>query len=143
MNDWNGLNDNQQFFVEAFSLNGRDDESNIDNKLFSNVKIPPVLPDEFLLKIKTNNFGRAKQNTYEIKDYSGNILFSNYSLLDSTVYDIAISLDPGFYKFIFTDSSVPNFVPLGIVAITGKCDFSVIKMECLGDLYGFGSIAAI
>ena len=105
MNDWTGLSNNQQFFVEAFSLNGRDDESTIDNKLFSTVKIPPVLPDEFLLKIKTNNFGRAKQNTYEIKDYSGNILFSNYSLLDSTFYDIAISLDPGFYKFIFTDSN--------------------------------------
>ena len=40
------------------------------------------------------------------------------------------------------DSSVPNFVPPGIVATTGKCDFSVIKIECLGDLYGFGSIVA-
>ena len=32
------------------------------------------------------------------------------------------------------DSSVPNLVPLGIVAITGKCDFSVMNIECLGDL---------
>ncbi len=45
-------------------------------------------------------------------------------------------------KFTFMDSSVPNLVPLGIVAKTGKCDFSVINIECLGDLYGFGSIAA-
>mgnify|MGYP003305441509 CR=1 FL=1 len=32
------------------------------------------------------------------------------------------------------DSSVPNLVPLGIVATTGKWDFSVINIECLGDL---------
>ena len=30
-------------------------------------------------------------------------------------------------KFTFIDSSVPNFVPLDIVATTGKCDFSVMN----------------
>ena len=37
-------------------------------------------------------------------------------------------------RFILMDSSVPNLVPLGMVAITGKCDFSVMNIECLGDL---------
>ena len=45
-------------------------------------------------------------------------------------------------RLIFMESSAPNFVPLGIAATTGKCDFSVINIECRGDLYGFGSIAA-
>ena len=58
-----------------------------------------------MIKIKTNNLGRAKQNTYEIRDYDGNIYYSDYALLDSTVYDLKISLGPGFYQFVFTDSN--------------------------------------
>tara|TARA_B100001105_G_scaffold229060_1_gene200468 strand:- start:112 stop:882 length:771 start_codon:yes stop_codon:yes gene_type:complete len=103
--DWTGLSGDQRFFVNALSLNGREDESPVDNKLYSRVKIPRKFPGDFMIKIKTNNLGRAKQNTYEIRDYDGNIYYSDYALLDSTVYDLKISLGPGFYQFVFTDSN--------------------------------------
>ena len=103
--DWTGLSGDQRFFVNVLSLNGREDESPVDNKLYSRVKIPRKFPGDFMIKIKTNNLGRAKQNTYEIRDYDGNIYYSDYALLDSTVYDLKISLGPGFYQFVFTDSN--------------------------------------
>ena len=94
----------QKFFVHAFSINSREDESPVDNILFTKVKIPRTLPSEFLLKLTTNNLDRAKENTYEIRDYSGNIFYSKYNLIDSTNYDTRIDLDPGKYQFIFTDT---------------------------------------
>ena len=39
-----------------------------------------------------------------------------------------LEIKNGAYSY---NSSVPNFVPLGIVTTTGKCDFSVIKIECV------------
>jgi len=105
INDWSGLNADQRFFIQAFSLNGREDESPVDNILFTQVRIPRTLPSEFLLKLTTNNLDRAKQNTYQIRDYYGNILYSEYMFLDTTAYDNKISLDPGLYQFVFTDAN--------------------------------------
>ena len=99
------MNVDQRFFIQAFSLNGREDESPADNILFTQVRIPRTLPSEFLIKLTTNNLDRAKQNTYEIRDYYGNIFYSEYMFLDTTAYDIKISLDPGLYQFIFSDAN--------------------------------------
>jgi len=104
LNDWSGLSLNQKFFVQAFLINGREDESLVDNILFSKAKIPRTLPSEFLLKLTTNNLDRAKENSYEIRDYSGNIFYSESTFFDSTVYDIKIDLEPGQYQFIFSDT---------------------------------------
>ena len=104
INDWSGLRLDQKFFVQAFSINGREDESPVDNILFTQVKIPRSLPSEFLLKLTTNNLNRSKENTYEIRDYYGNIFYSESTFFDSTNYDIKIDLEPGQYQFIFTDT---------------------------------------
>ena len=104
INDWSGLSVDQRFFVEAFSINGREDENPGDNILFTKVRIPRTFPSEFLLKLITNNLGRAKENAYQILDYYGNIFYSETDFEDSTNYNIKIELDPGLYQFVFTDT---------------------------------------
>lgn len=103
LNDWTGLSNNQSFFVDAVTINGRKDEYEIDNKIISNVKIPPVLPGSFIIKLKTNNFGRAKQNSYNIHDYNDKIYYSESQFLDNTDYDVLIKLEHGLYQFVFND----------------------------------------
>ena len=103
MNDWQGLRDEQYFYVNAVTINGRKDENDIDNKLMSKVNIPSVFPENFIMRLKTNNYGRAKQNSFKISDYDGNIHYSGDTFLDSTEYNIAINLNEGFYQFHFSD----------------------------------------
>ena len=103
LNDWTGLKYDQNFFVEAVTINGRKDENQIDNKIISSVKIPPVFPNSFIMKLKTNNFERAKQNSFIIRDYNDRIYYSESQFLDSTDYDVLIKLENGLYQFIFND----------------------------------------
>ena len=103
INDWSGLKNNQSFFVEASTINGRKDENEIDNKIFSNVSIPPVFPTAFIIKLKTNNFGRAKQNSLSIHDHQKKVYYSESQFLDNTNYDVMIKLEDGFYQFVFND----------------------------------------
>ena len=67
MNDWQGLRDEQYFYVNAVTINGREDENDIDNKLMSKINIPSVFPENFIMRLKTNNYGRAKQNSFKIR----------------------------------------------------------------------------
>jgi hypothetical protein len=103
INDWTGLKKNQSFFVEAATINGRIDENEIDNKIISNVNIPPVFPTTFIIKLKTNNFGRAKQNAFSIHDHQKKVYYSESQFLDNTDYDIMIKLEDGLYQFVFND----------------------------------------
>jgi hypothetical protein len=103
INDWTGLKNNQSFFVEAVTINGRKDEDVIDNKIISNVNIPPVFPTTFIMKLKTNNFGRAKQNSFSIHDYQKKVYYSESQFLDNTDYDVTIKLEDGLYQFVFND----------------------------------------
>ena len=43
--------------------------------------------------------------TFEFRVYFGYIFFSEFMLFDTIAYDTKISLDPGFYQFIFSDAN--------------------------------------
>ena len=55
--------------------------------------------------MKTNNYGRSRQNSYNISDYNGNSFYSGSDFLDSSNYDILIQLENGLYRFVFYDSN--------------------------------------
>ena len=105
LNDWHGLKDDKRFFIEAITINGRKDEDYTDNKIISEVQIPQVLPESFVMKLKTNNYGRSRQNSYDISDYNGNSFYSGSDFLDSSNYNILIQLENGLYRFVFYDSN--------------------------------------
>ena len=89
--------------VEAIAPNGRKDEYPIDNIKYSKVLLPKVLPNEFMIRIRTNDLGRSLENAYEIRDNTGATYFKSPYFEDNTDYKIPIKLDPGIYDFIFTD----------------------------------------
>ena len=62
-----------------------------------------MLPGSFIIKLKTNNFGRAKQNSYNIHHYNDKIYYSESQFLDNTDYDVLIKLEHGLYQFVFND----------------------------------------
>ncbi len=101
--DWKNLSKNNEFVVNISNPNNSDDVNILNNKLSSKVRIPVTFPSEFILQIKTNNLGRAAENSYTITDTNGKVLFSQDSFEDDKEYNINIKLDSGCYKFLFSD----------------------------------------
>jgi len=101
--DWNDRKENSKFIVELSRPNGVKDENPFNNELISEVKAPLILPKDFVIKIKTNNLGRSKENSYTISNSLGTILYHIESFEDSTEYEIPIYLDEGCYQFRFKD----------------------------------------
>jgi len=101
--DWNGLDDDSKFVVELSKPNNVQDENPINNTLSSGIKQPLILPGEFTLRIKTNNVGRAKENSFTISNDAGTVFYSQDTFEDSTEYNIPIKLENGCYQFRFLD----------------------------------------
>jgi hypothetical protein len=101
--DWTGLNENREFIVELSMPNSVVDENPLNNKLNSIVKLPVVLPNGFILHIKTNNLERARENSWFISDDMGKVIYSGEDLQDSTTYNVPINLDSGCYQFLLKD----------------------------------------
>ena len=101
---WRGLKNTKIFEVEISNANGMKDENPFNNILISTVPLPMIFPKEFILKIKTNDLGRAKENSFTIIDHKGTVYYSSDSFNDSTEYNFPIKLKTGFYEFLFKDS---------------------------------------
>ena len=101
--NWERLTDNQEFIITVSNPNNSPDENSLNNELISEVDLPKILPSEFILQIKTNNIGRAKENSFTITNNLGAVFYSKNNFNDSTEYNIPIKLDDGFYKFLFVD----------------------------------------
>ena len=92
------------FFTEILTTNSITDEYPANNRATSVY----VRPDEYegnerwLLRVRTNN--RAAENKYSLYDQAGNIILSRQSLANNTTYDDEISLPPGCYSFLISDS---------------------------------------
>ena len=101
---WRGLENNQEFVVEIKNPNSIKDEYTDNNKLSSIVKLPMVFPRNFILKIKTNNRSRARENSFTISNNLGRVFYNETSFLDSMEYNYGIELARGIYEFIFRDN---------------------------------------
>jgi len=102
--DWIGLAENQQFIVEISKPNSVEDENILNNTLTSIVKLPLTLPSESILQIKTNNLGRAAENSFTISNEMGKIFYSEVSFSDDSTYNYELQLEDGCYQFRFVDN---------------------------------------
>lgn len=85
--------------------NGVADEYPDDDRLTSTAIVPPVLNNEFIYVMRTNK--EPRHNYYQIVDDNGVIVRGRTlgSLApDSTYYD-TISLDPGCYQLVVSDTA--------------------------------------
>ncbi|MFC2106764.1 peptide-N-glycosidase F-related protein, partial [Bacteroidota bacterium] len=101
--DWAKAKENDVFEVWIENPNGSEDEYSANNYLSSAFKTAPVLPEEFVLYIETNDNGRAKENSYYISDDMGEILFKREIFDDSVTYQDKIKLESGCFEFRLTD----------------------------------------
>jgi hypothetical protein len=102
--DWAGLTNNQTFLVEISKPNDVEDENTLNNVLNSEVKFPLVLPAELILRIKTNNLGRAAENAFTISNEMGEVLYAEASFNDDSTYNYVVQLEDGCYQFRFIDN---------------------------------------
>ncbi|SHJ19290.1 Por secretion system C-terminal sorting domain-containing protein [Mesonia phycicola] len=95
------LSADNKFHVEIMNPNNGTDEYVYNNKYTSNFDVPEALPDTFILEIKTNNY--PSQNSYQVVDVDGNVMYSNSLTSANTVYQETIQ-NSGCLKLEITDS---------------------------------------
>ena len=93
--------ENNKFYVRVSNPNGEVDQYSHNNMFTSNFDKPEVLPEEFILEVRTNN--RASENTYYILDTDDNVVVQNNLPQNNTVYRDSIQVE-GCYKLVFNDS---------------------------------------
>lgn len=92
---------NNVFHAEISKANGVEDEYAPNNIYHSEFNLPDVLPNEFIIFFSTNS--QPAENSYEVLDYTGNIIFSRSSMQASTTYQDTIRLGLGCYTFRVND----------------------------------------
>jgi len=62
------------------------------------------LPSESILQIKTNNLGRAAENSFTISNEMGEVFYAETSFSDDSTYNYVLKLEDGCYQFRFVDN---------------------------------------
>ncbi len=93
------------FEVTVSEPNGVADEYAQNNVMRSEFELPRLFEDleaDFLISLKTNN--QPQENSYTVKDASGNIVISRDNLSANTTYTDDLDLPPGCYSLELLDS---------------------------------------
>jgi len=92
------------FLINITRPNGKRDAFKSDNKLKTIYKRPHIVPEKFVVYLKTN--AEPSQTMYTIKNSEGKVLFQKDSLTlkPNTVYRDSISLKEGNYNFNILDN---------------------------------------
>jgi len=93
---------NNVFHVEVYAPNNGVDDYLYNNFYNSSFTIPDVIPSDFILFVKTNNAGY--ENSYQLTDDAGNVVFSKSNLLNNHTYRDTLHLPLGCYNFRFNDT---------------------------------------
>ena len=99
---WNSLQPGvNNFHVKVSSPNGNTDEYEHNNLYHSTFKIPDVMPDEFIIFLRTNHAGG--ETSYKLSNTSGVILEKN-NLESNKFYRDTVHLGVGCYKLEVFDT---------------------------------------
>ena len=98
---WLG-DENHIFTVNISEPNGGVDEYANNNTQSSEFILPDMYDKPFFIYLKTNN--RAYENSYYVKDFEGNVVFTKSGLSNNTTYRDTMYLAPGCYTVELFDS---------------------------------------
>jgi len=97
------LGDDQHIFTaEINQPNGGSDGYSDNNIYHSPFDLPDMYAEPFIVFLRTNS--RGYENYYQIKDVSGQVIFSKTGLTSSTTYRDTMDLAPGCYTLELFDS---------------------------------------
>ncbi len=98
---WLG-DDNHIFTATISNPNGGGDEYANNNSQNSKFEMPDMYSEPFIIFLRTNNY--AYQNSYTVKDFNGNIIYTKSNLSNSSTYRDTMDLAPGCYTLEMQDS---------------------------------------
>jgi len=89
------------FQAEIVKVNGVTDAYPFNNRYRSRFGMAARIPSRFIVEVRTNNY--PSENSYQIIDEAGNVVFSNPLPASNTVYRDTLQLN-GCYRLKLTDS---------------------------------------
>jgi hypothetical protein len=107
---WKGLENNEIFQVEIQYPNGMKDDHPENNRMTSRAGEPMILPEKFVLHVKTQGFGRAADNSCRIIDEMGEVAWERQVYEDDSTYHDKIKLKKGAYRLTFTDKNEDGMI---------------------------------
>lgn len=141
----NILNQNTKFHVYISYPNNQEDGYENNNYMTSNVVLPDSIPASFIIRIKTNDNNRARENSYFVRNNTGVIVSKRESMKDNTEYIDTLKLEPGCYQFSLIDKKQDGMnrhwweQDKQIAGINGEIEFLDINGKVLKEFpYDFG-----
>ena len=111
------------FTATVSDPNGGQDEYAQNSSLTTSYEVTDMFESEvYIFILKTNNFGN--QNSYQLRDFAGNILISRNNLASNTFYRDTVYLEDGCYT-IKLDDSGNNGLSFWAQANEGSGSFSI------------------
>ncbi len=100
---WKGAEENGVFFATVIKANGVDVEYPQNSTKQSKISLPPVHPNTFLLRFKTN--AAAMETTYKLYDQNGVVVYSSPDSMEArATYDTIVNLSTGCYTIALLDA---------------------------------------
>ena len=93
-NDW--------FFAEVLEVNGKADVNTENNRAYSPFELPPVVPNEVVVFMRSNNAGN--ETSVKIIDDWGQVIYERKSLDNNTLYRDTVKLGSGCHQMVISDS---------------------------------------
>ncbi len=107
---WKKMKQGELFIAEIKRVNGKRDDNDLNNIYYSEVSDPVILPESFIIEVKTQDLGRSADNALRIFDNNGDTIFQRTEYpADTLVYD-TISLARGAYTFLFSDDNEDGMI---------------------------------
>ncbi len=91
-----------RMYASVHSPNGGSDEYALNNERSAAFEIPEIIPDEFYIYFRTNS--AAVQNSYQITDESGTVVFSKSNFSNNQFNNDTVRLPFGCYTFQLNDA---------------------------------------
>lgn len=107
---WKKLEEGSVFIVDLKRPNGRKDQNILNNSMIAICPKPVFLPEKFVVEVKTQDLGRASDNSFVITNAEGLQVAAHSNFPgDSLVLD-TISLPRGAYVFEFLDKNEDGMI---------------------------------
>lgn len=97
---WNGTSNRFKVFIS--NPNGALDEYHHNDTMYSAFSVPGSYPNYVVFELATNN--QSIQNSYTLKDASGNNIIYRHNLINNWVYRDTVNLANGCYTFTLIDT---------------------------------------
>ncbi|MEN8187230.1 MAG: peptide-N-glycosidase F-related protein [Bacteroidota bacterium] len=104
------LNDTQTFYVAIKKVNNDRDDQTLNNFATSEWNLPKVFPKEMIIKIQTNDIGRASENSYTLINEDGKLIKERAVFPENTIIADTLRLEKGLYTWIIRDTKEDGMI---------------------------------